>query len=108
MCWVKRTVADEGSRSNSDDTEWSLNTETFQDIFDLYLSLQVDLFASRLNNKLTKYVSCRPDPNACAIDAFSITWVNELFFIFPPFSLIPRILQKEEEDRTDAVLIAPL
>ena len=31
-----------------------------------------------------------------------------MFFIFPPFSLIPRILQKVEEDGTEAVLIAPI
>ena len=101
-------IADEESRTENDDTEWSLSTEMFKIIHDLYPGLKIDLFASRLNNKLSQYVSRRPDPNACAIDAFSITWDNKLFFIFPPFSLIPRILQKMEEDETQAILIAPI
>ena len=37
-----------------------------------------------------------------------MTWTNELFFIFPPFSLLPRILQKVEEEGAEAILIAPL
>jgi hypothetical protein len=68
----------------------------------------VDLFASRLNHKIDKYVSRRPDPHALAIDAFSLTWINELYYIFPPFSLLPRILQKVVEDKTEVVLIAPI
>ena len=53
------------------------------------------LFISRsVNHKLEKYVSRRADPKAMAIDAFSLTWANECYFIFPPFSLIGRILKK--------------
>ena len=92
----------------NNDTEWSLNSETFEAIYSTFPKLTVDLFASRLNNKLKKYASRRPDPNAFAIDAFSLTWNNDYYFIFPPFSLLPRILQKIEEDETSAVLIAPL
>ena len=100
--------ADEESRAVNDDTEWSLNQGTFNSIQKIYPELSVDLFASRLNHKLKKYVSRRPDPNAIAVDAFALTWINETYFIFPPFSLLPRILQKVEEDETTAVLVAPL
>ena len=65
-----------------------------------------DLSASRLNAKLPLYVSRYPEPDAWAIDAFSFTWCNELFYIFPPFSLIPRILQKIKEDGSRVLLIA--
>lgn len=47
-----------------------------------------------MNNQVTKYVSRRPDPKAFATDAFSLTWSHDLYFIFPPFSLLARILQK--------------
>lgn len=100
--------ADAESRTENDDTEWSLDTNIFNTIRETFPELTVDLFASRLNNKLPKYVSRRPDPNAFAIDAFSLTWNNGFYFMFPPFSLLPRILQKIEEDKASALLIAPL
>ena len=37
-----------------------------------------------------------------------MTWSNEVFYMFPPFSLIRRILQKIQEDGTEAVLVAPI
>ena len=82
----------------NNDTEWSLNSETFEAIYSTFPKLTVDLFASRLNNKLKKYASRRPDPNAFTIDAFSLTWNNDYYFICPPFSLLPLILQKMEGD----------
>ena len=64
--------------------------------------ISVDLFALRLNKKkLQKYVSFRPEPSAFAVDAFSFRWTDE-------FSLIPRILQKLEEDEAETIMIAPL
>lgn len=100
--------ADTQSRSKNDDAEWSLKTKVFQAIKHIHPNISVDLFASRLNHQLEKYVTHRPEPNALAIDAFTLTWQNEIYFMFPPFSLIPRILQKVEEDGTEAVLVAPL
>ena len=54
--------ADEESRRNNDDTEWSLQPEIFAKIHKLYSNMFVDLLASRLNYKLDRYVSRRPDP----------------------------------------------
>ena len=70
--------------------------------------MEVDMFASRLNAKLKKYVSFFPDHDAYAIDAFSMTWRNYLLYMFPPFSLIPRILQKIQADQAEVVLVAPV
>lgn len=76
---------------------------------DRFPNLEIDLFASRLNHKLSCYVSRYPEPDAWAVDAFSLTWSNNGLYIFPPFSLIPRILQKLEEDKTvEVVLVAPI
>ena len=87
----------------NDDTEWSLDPIVFKEIHKLNPNITVGLFASRVNNKLTKCVSQRPDPDAFAIDAFSMTWCNDCFFMFPPFSMIPRTLQKVTEDKTTAI-----
>ena len=66
---------------------------------------EIDLFASRLNNQLDKYVSWHPDPGAAFIDAFNLDWHNLLFYAFPPFSLIARCLQK---CKADGILVTPL
>ena len=83
---------DEESRTENDDTEWALNEQLFNSTHEMFPELTVDLFASRIYHKLRKYVARRQDPNKIAIDAFSITWTNKFFFIFPPFSLLPHII----------------
>lgn len=100
--------ADKESRTFNEDLEWSISIEVFTRITKTFPGLSVDLFASRLNYKLPKFVTRRPEPNAFAIDAFSLTWSDEFYYMFPPFSLLPRILQKIEEDQTEAVLVAPI
>ena len=37
-----------------------------------------------------------------------MTWSNEMFYMFPPSSFIGRILQKVQEEETEAVLVAPI
>ena len=105
---VDNNEADEESRKINDDTEWSLSQNVFNAIRSIHPEMSIDLFASRTNHKIARYVSRRPDPDAYAIDAFTMTWTNEMFYMFPPFSLIGRILQKVQEEKSRAVLIAPI
>ena len=55
---------------------------------------EIDLFAPRLNHQCSTYVSYRPDPEALAIDAYSLDWSNLNLYAFPPFSVIPTVLNK--------------
>lgn len=98
---VDNNEAGAESRTVNDDTEWSLTTKVFDAIKNIHPKISVDLFASRTNYKLAKFVSRRQDPEAYAIDAFAMAWSNEVFYMFPPLSLIGRILQKVQEDRTE-------
>ena len=68
----------------------------------------IDLFASRVNNQLPCYVSWEPDPYAWAIDSFTIDWSSCKGYIFPPFALVLRILQKIEHEEACGILIVPL
>jgi len=86
--------------------EWQLQPGTFLKITDTLGTPEIDLFACRLNNQLPKYVSWKPDPGACHVDAFSFSWSGKFVYIFPPFSLLNRCLQKLENDQTLALLIA--
>ena len=54
----------------------------------LDITPNIDLFASRINCQLIPYVSYRPDPDSCAVDAFSLDWSQYVFYAFPLFSVI--------------------
>ena len=68
----------------------------------------IDLFATRLNNRLPLFVSPIPDSKALAIDAMSMNWDGIHAYAFPPFHIIPAILTKIRMHRCKIVLIAPL
>ena len=69
--------ADSASRLFSEDLEWSLHPTIFSELQSTIWSPDIDLFASRLNFKVEKYVSWHPDPGAYAVDAFSLSWCRE-------------------------------
>ena len=65
------------------------------------------MFASRYNNKCNNYVSWFPDPNAYAVDAFTLQWNKIFFYAFPPFSLLSRMLQKIMREKATGIVIVP-
>ena len=73
----------------------------------LKFSPTIDLFPSRLNHQLPTYVSYKPDPNAYAVDAFSLVWKQFKFYCFPPFSCITECLQKIKKKESEGLLIVP-
>ena len=102
--------ADELSRglnlNLNEDLEWALDIDIFQEIVCRFGKPEIDLFASRLNHKLEKYISFRPDPNAMAVDAFSISWTKQYVYIFAPFSTLSMVLRKIVEDEAKALILA--
>ena len=100
--------ADFESRNFSSSSEWCLDKNVFSAIMKKLGHCQVDLFASRLNHRLPKYVSMLPDPNACAVDAFYYDWSNEKLYIFPPFRFLGKVMKKMLREKVEAVLILPL
>jgi len=63
---------------------------------------EIDLFASR------HFVSWHVDPDAYATDAMCLSWKDKYANIFPPFSMLSRVLQKLQEDQGRTLVIAPL
>jgi len=105
---VLNVVADRESRRFHTDTEWMLDKDILHKALRfLGADPVIDLFASRSNYQLKPYISWRPDPEAVHIDAFSYCWSKGLFYAFPPFSLIPQVLQKIREDRASGILVVP-
>lgn len=54
----------------------------------------VDLFASWLCHHLPAYMALKPESGSQATDAFKQAWNYYLQYVFPPFSLIGRVLAK--------------
>ena len=101
-------VADAESRKVNMDAEWMLNSDLLQAALrQLNATPDIDLFASRLNAQLKRFISFRPDPAAEAIDAFSLSWKDLNFYTFPPFSVIAQLLQKVQRDQSSDVLVVP-
>lgn len=106
---VSNVTADRASRNFNDRTEWKLDSRIFHAMLnDLGVSPDIDLFASRLNFQIQKYVSWQPDPDAICSDAFSLTWSDFSVYLFPPFCLINRCVQKVIADKARGVIITPL
>ena len=92
-------------------TEWTMAMERLRPLFAKWCEPQVDLFATFANWWLIKFVSPYPDPRAEWTDAMSMAWDNgrDLLYVFPPFKLIPQVLQKiAQSPGVRVILIAPL
>jgi hypothetical protein len=99
------TVADFYSRNFSDSTEWMLKSHIFNRLCGHFFTPNIDLFASRLNKQLPRFVSWFPEPDAFANDAFSISWQSFHPYIFPPFSLMGKVINKIVQDHVEKALL---
>lgn len=100
-------IADAESRRLHPDTEWSLSNQAFQRIVGTFGSPEIDLFATRLNTKCSKFVSWQRDPCSFAINAFTINWQTLNFYAFPPVSVMAKVLRKIITDKAEGTLVAP-
>lgn len=100
--------ADQESRKVNPDTEWQLSNSAFTLITNKLGQPDIDLFASRTNAKCNQFISWRQDPDATAVDAFTVDWENYFFYAFPPFSVILKCLHKIETDKATGILVFPI
>jgi len=105
---VANVIADSNSRIFSHSSEWSINKDIFNTITNYLGKPDIDLFATRLNNKTINFISWKPDPEALAVDAFTINWDSQYNYCFPPFSLVSKVLSKLGEMKdSNAILVVP-
>jgi len=67
----------------------------------------IDLFAAETSAQFPLYCIWCPDPAALAVDALSIPWTKCFPYMFPPFTLILRCLNKIHREQVSAVIVAP-
>ena len=101
-------IADYKSRHFQDNKERALNLSDFSSLPRRFYFPEIDIFASRLKHVVPKFVSYRSEPGAWAADAFSLNWHSLLFYAFPPFSIIGKVLAKIKQDEARGILIVPL
>ena len=91
-------IADKLSRlGQTIQTEWSLHPAVFQAVCSRWHHPQVDLFATRFNNKLPQFVSPVPDPQAWAVDALSLSWEDLDPYAFPPAAILGKVVEKLQQ-----------
>ena len=102
-------IADKLSRHNQViQTEWCLSQQVFSRLCSNWVRPQIDLFATRFNHKLPKFVSPVPDSTAWAVDALSLSWSNLDAYAFPPVSLLSQVVSKlVDQGCRRMILIAP-
>ena len=105
---IHNTEADLLSRTGNIDTEWSLSPSIFNSLVSVFGVPQVDMFASRINFKLSSYFSWRPDPSSLVTDAFTVSWHDFYGYAFPPFRILGQVLRKIVKDRATVLLVMPL
>jgi hypothetical protein len=92
------------------DIEVQLNPSLFQQIKTQGpFNPVIDWFASSSNHQLPRYYSwCEVSrTGAEGFDAFSFFWGDEIGYMFPPFSLLPRVISKVQRDGARVLLIHP-
>jgi hypothetical protein len=82
--------------------DYELLPDVFQDrVRALGVRPSIDLFASRFNHKLTRFMALpgKLEGGAVAEDAPIFNWSRETPYVFPPVHTIARVLQKLERDK---------
>lgn len=99
-------LADKKSREKLDESDFSLDDGSFNNICSKFGQPDIDLFATSLSAKCRRFASWFPDPASEVVDAFTIKWDN-YFYAFPPFSQISRVLKKIKTDQATGIVVVP-
>jgi hypothetical protein len=104
----RNLLADKLSRHMSSPTEWELNDNVVQELFLIWGTPQVDLFATYENRKLPQFCSLFPHPQAMYQDALAVSWDNMFAYAFPPLAILSQVLHKIARDKVTVLLVAPM
>ena len=89
-------------------TEWRLHPEIVNQIFQTWGTPAVDIFATVHNTHLPQFISPVLEPRALAIDAVSHDWQGRSMYLFLPFPLLSKVIQKLRTiQEGELILIAP-
>jgi hypothetical protein len=100
--------ADAPSRKMVTQLEWSIDPLFFQQLEKEWGHHTIDLFATAINKKVARFISWSPEPTAWSQDAFNSNWSKMgRIYACPPWSLLPKVLQKIKMDKVKGTVITP-
>lgn len=108
--WIPREFnqeADELSRLASKD-DYMLNPNIFAALDILWEPHTIDRFSTFRMHQVLHFCSHWLNPCTEGVDAFTLDWSGENNLIFPPPSLIPKVLKHMEHGRETGTLVIPL
>ena len=86
-------IANRLSRPNQPiPTEWGLNSEIVNRIFQFWGTPKVDMFVTVHNTRLLQFMSPIAEPQALAVDALSQDWHGRSMYMFLPFPLLNQVI----------------
>ena len=89
-------------------TDWSLHPEIVSCIFGFWGTPVVDMFATASNSHRPWFMSPILEPRALAVDALSQDWQGKSMYMFPPFPLVNKVIQKLRSTQVaEVILTAP-
>ncbi|KAK3252189.1 hypothetical protein CYMTET_38505 [Cymbomonas tetramitiformis] len=68
---------------------------------------RVDRFASELSAQLPRYCAQWHDPGCEGVDSLAFSWLGEVNWVNPPWSLLDEVAHKLREERCSATVVAP-
>ena len=106
---MRNVLVNSLSRNSAQQTEWSLNRRSFQEVQAVLLGLQIDQFASKENHKLPCFVTPYLHKKAVATNAMFLDWNRwGMIYLFPPVNIPMKMLNKLRDFKGRAILVAPL
>ena len=107
--WIPRTLneqADYVSKLNDFD-DWEVVPGIFEQIDAQFGPHTLDCFANSKNAKVSRYFSRFWNPGTTGVDAFYQDWSNEIAWVVPPISIVPRVLWFMFENKCKGTLVTP-
>ena len=102
--WIPRSFL---SRT-SDFDDYTINDDVFHMLDCKWDPHTVDRFACNYNAKLSRFNSRFYQTGAEAVDAFTLNWDCENNWIFPPVSLISRVIAHSRACKAVGTLVVPM
>ena len=92
---VNNVEADYISRNQNNSGEWSFCQITFEKIKEFFDSiLTLDLFTTRINCKVKRFVSWFPDLQSICFGIFCQTFTKEIYYVFTLFNCVVKLKEK--------------
>ncbi|KAK3280628.1 hypothetical protein CYMTET_11540 [Cymbomonas tetramitiformis] len=98
--------ADRLSRDRDLD-DWRLNRRWFQWAEREWHQHTMDRFASELSAQLPRYYAQWHDPGCEGVDSLAFSWLGEVNWVNPPWSLLDEVAHKLREEKCAATVVAP-